>query len=153
MKSIKSIKKKTAIGLESAKEVYIGRSNNNNIVLHNKRTSAQHCKIYRENGVFKIRDLRSTNGTYVNGEKIYKKALVNGDRINISVYEIVFANNALTFYNVGTDLELNLTAPEHVEKRGTVSMFEVNPNSMQTERLDVQMNQQNRGGTKSVFDI
>lgn len=143
-----------AIGLESAKEVYIGRSRDNNIVLHNKRTSSEHCKIYRENGLFKIRDLRSTNGTYVNGKKIYEKTLVDGDRINISVYEIVLTNNALTFYNVGDDLELNMTAPDKVAKRGTISMFDVNINVQhESEGYDIQIKQQIKTGTKSVFDI
>ena len=143
-----------AIGLESAKEVYIGRSRDNNIVLHNKRTSSEHCKIYRENGLFKIRDLRSTNGTYVNGKRIYEKTLVNGDRINISIYEIVLMNNSLTFYNVGDDLELNMTAPDKVAKRGTVSMFDVNINVQnESEGYDIQIKQQIKTGTKSVFDI
>ena len=40
------------------------------IVVNNKFVSAKHCILFWENNCFEIEDLKSTNGTYVNGEKI-----------------------------------------------------------------------------------
>lgn len=143
-----------AIGLDNIQEIYIGRSSQNNIILHNKRTSSNHCKIYRSSGLLKIRDLRSSNGTYVNGKRINEKTLVDGDIINISVYEIRIKNNALTFYNVGDELELNMESVEEKRDSGTVSMFDVNINvSNADEQYGIHIKQQIKNGTKSVFDI
>jgi len=150
-----------AVGLRAIEEIFIGRSRNNDIILNNRRTSSSHCKIYRESGLLKIRDLRSSNGTYVNGKKIYEKTLIDGDRINISIYEIVFNNNALTFYNVGDDLQLNIEKEESVEmqegrkpSKGTMSVFDVNINiEKDNGQYDIQIKQKIKTGTMSVFDI
>lgn len=143
-----------AIGLDNIQEIYIGRSNQNNIILHNKRTSSNHCKIYRTSGLLKIRDLRSSNGTYVNGKRINEKTLVDGDVINISVYEIIIKNNTLTFYNVGDELELNMENIEDKRDNSTVSMFDVDINvSGSDKQYGIHIKQQIKNGTKSVFDI
>lgn len=143
-----------AIGLDNIQEIYIGRSSQNNVILHNKRTSSNHCKIYRTSGLLKIRDLRSSNGTYVNGKRINEKTLVDGDVINISVYELVIKNNTLTFYNVGDELEFNMESVEEKRDSGTVSMFDVNINvSSSDEQYGIHIKKQIKNGTKSVFDI
>lgn len=145
---------KKAIGLDSIQEIFIGRSSKNNIILHNRRTSSNHCKIYRTSGLLKIRDLRSSNGTYVNGKRVQEKTLVDGDKINVSIYELVIANNTLTFYNVGDDLELNFEEVETKRDSGTVSMFDININvNSNDEQYGIQIKQQVKKGTKSVFDI
>ena len=150
----------TAIGLENIEEIYIGRSSQNNVILHNKRTSSNHCKIYRTSELLKIRDLRSSNGTYVNGRKINEKTLVNGDVINISVYEIVVTNNTLTFYNVGDELELNMeTVAERKnnveERRNNVEERRNNvaeSRNIVEERKD-SLEEKRDGGTVSMFDV
>jgi len=56
----------------------IGRSPENDIVLHGPNTatvSAQHAEIGRENGVWRIHDTGSTNGTYLNGQRIAEAEL------------------------------------------------------------------------------
>ncbi len=45
--------------------------------------SRQHAEIYDQTGVVRIRDLKSTHGTQVNGFEIGDKALDSGDRIQI----------------------------------------------------------------------
>ena len=45
--------------------------------------SRQHAEIYGQTGVVRIRDLKSTHGTQVNGFEIGDKALDSGDRIQI----------------------------------------------------------------------
>ena len=61
------------VRLSQYQELHIGRGEHNNIILHNHRTSNNHCKLYLSSGVWKIRDLRSSNGTFVNGKKIFEK--------------------------------------------------------------------------------
>lgn len=60
---------------------------------HNSAVSRRHAKIYCENEMYEIEDLNSTNGTYVNGEKIAggeRRKLENGTRIKLANEEFVF---------------------------------------------------------------
>ena len=48
----------------------IGRSPENDINLHDRSVSRKHLRIHREGNAYFIRDLKSTNGTYVNDLQI-----------------------------------------------------------------------------------
>lgn len=71
--------------------VTIGRNNTNRIVLDYERSvSGTHCEIFVENGMFKIRDLNSSNGTYVDGVRVTDVAeLLNGSRIKLGRLEFM----------------------------------------------------------------
>jgi predicted component of type VI protein secretion system len=49
--------------------VTVGRNESRHQIL-SSRVSREHAEIVREGNVFRVRDLKSTNGTYVNGERI-----------------------------------------------------------------------------------
>src|ERR1700754_2990958 len=51
-------------------EITIGRVQGNDIVLPKGNVSKRHSRIVLKDGKFIIVDLKSTNGTYVNGRKI-----------------------------------------------------------------------------------
>lgn len=53
-----------------AHELTIGRVNGNHIVLPKGNISKKHSRIVKKDGKFIIVDLKSTNGTYVNGNRI-----------------------------------------------------------------------------------
>ena len=68
----------------STSSLRIGRRESNDIVIDEEHVSEQHANILYEEGQFWIEDLRSTNGTYVNGKCIEDKvALKNEDLIKI----------------------------------------------------------------------
>jgi pilus assembly protein CpaF len=63
-------------------EVTIGRVRGNDIVLPKGNVSKHHCRLLTRDGEMVVEDLRSTNGTYVNGRKIAEPtALSPGDKI------------------------------------------------------------------------
>ena len=72
----------------------IGRDRQNDIVLDDDACSSRHAKlkVEVEEGAekFHLLDLASTNGTFVNGEQIYRHPLVDGDRVTIGETELVF---------------------------------------------------------------
>lgn len=51
------------------------------VVLDNSSVSKLHCAIARTDGLLFIRDLGSTNGTKVNGQKVTRGALLPGDEL------------------------------------------------------------------------
>jgi pSer/pThr/pTyr-binding forkhead associated (FHA) protein len=65
------------------KEIVIGRSSELDMVLVEDMVSRKHAKITVASGKVTIQDLGSTNGTFVNGEKIKQARLKEGDRILI----------------------------------------------------------------------
>src|SRR5688500_13180966 len=64
-------------------EIVIGRSSDLDMVLVEEMVSRKHARIALQNGVINIEDLGSTNGTFVNGEKVQKGTLREGDRVLI----------------------------------------------------------------------
>ncbi|GAC1559316.1 MAG: hypothetical protein NVS2B9_20950 [Myxococcales bacterium] len=69
--------------LQPAGEVVIGRSAELDMVLVEDMVSRKHAKLSLAQGQIAIADLGSTNGTFVNGEKVKQAVLKEGDRILI----------------------------------------------------------------------
>lgn len=67
--------------LRMNREIIIGRSSDLDMVLVEDMVSRKHAKISTTNGEIVIEDLGSTNGTFVNGEKVTRAPLSEGDRI------------------------------------------------------------------------
>lgn len=66
-------------------QLSVGRSNANDLVMADPEVSRKHARLLRdEAGGYGIEDLGSTNGTFVNGERIsHLTALQNGDAIEL----------------------------------------------------------------------
>jgi hypothetical protein len=69
--------------LRMEREIVIGRSSDLDMVLVEDMVSRKHAKISTLGNQIVIQDMGSTNGTFVNGEKIKKSRLKEGDRILI----------------------------------------------------------------------
>ena len=79
--------------LKAEKQVVIGRSSELDMVLVEDMVSRKHAKITLAGGKITIEDLGSTNGTFVNGEKVKTSRLKEGDRILVgtSILKLVKA--------------------------------------------------------------
>ena len=61
----------------------IGRAETNAVVLDDDRVSRSHAVIDWNGDRFTVTDLDSSNGTYVNGERVTVQALAHGDTIDM----------------------------------------------------------------------
>jgi serine/threonine protein kinase len=74
----------------SNKTVRIGRGLKNNIILQEKTISKNHAVVYPAQMGYYVEDMNSKYGTYLNGYKIHKFLLKEGDKIQIGSYLIYF---------------------------------------------------------------
>ncbi len=68
----------------------IGSVAGNTVLLTDTGVSRKHIGIKRLDGGYELADLGSTNGVYVNGEKVARRKLEVGDVIRVGTTEIVF---------------------------------------------------------------
>jgi pSer/pThr/pTyr-binding forkhead associated (FHA) protein len=82
--------------LRMDREIVVGRSSDLDMVLVEDMVSRKHAKIAASGDQIVIQDLGSTNGTFVNGEKIKKARLKEGDRILIgtSIIKLVAVDSS-----------------------------------------------------------
>ncbi len=73
-------------------QTIIGRSASNDIQIENLAISNEHAKIITILSDSFLEDLKSTNGTYVNGTLVNKKALQHGDEITIGKHKLQYIN-------------------------------------------------------------
>jgi signal transduction histidine kinase len=72
----------------------LGRTPANDVVLEHRGVSKEHARIVSQDDGYYLEDLNSSNGTYLNGEKIERSQLRNGDVIRIFDYTIEFVEKA-----------------------------------------------------------
>lgn len=68
----------------------IGSGDGNGVVLTDPGVSRKHVGIRLADGQYELADLGSTNGVYVNGERLARKQLEVGDIIRVGSTEMVF---------------------------------------------------------------
>ena len=86
----------------------IGRSKSAHYIIYSNKVSKEHAEItlFGENA--RIRDLGSTNGTFVNGQRVMEGPLVNGDIVHIAHEEYRFVYDAAPMTNRS---EASITLP------------------------------------------
>jgi len=106
-------------------EVTIGRVQGNDIVLPKGNVSKRHARIVLKDGKFIIVDLKSTNGTYVNGRKITSPLVVkDSDKIYIGDF-IVGVDEAAS--SEGDGPSETTTSPPGVDRLAASSSPDVRP--------------------------
>ena len=73
-----------------AERMTVGRGQDCDLVLPIAEVSRHHALFVREGADFEVRDLESSNGTYVNGERVTRRVLAVGDVVQIEIFEFTF---------------------------------------------------------------
>jgi len=72
------------------KEFWIGRDEDNELILKDETISRKHAKIRPEKEGYVLYDMLSRNGTRINRKKIRGYVLRNGDLISMGSYTLIF---------------------------------------------------------------
>jgi DNA-binding response OmpR family regulator len=90
----------------------IGRAVESDIVITSRRVSREHARVRRDGRRAMLEDLDSTNGTFLNDERVLAPAALHeGDRIQIGDVTLVFHDPDITFRDTPfPELELDLAA-------------------------------------------
>ncbi len=78
----------------------VGRDPKNGVALENVGVSRRHCQFTCENGRFFVEDLGSSNGTFIQGKRIRKAEVSNGDEVNVGKFTLLFEDTGLDFLPV-----------------------------------------------------
>ena len=125
--------------VELAKDmVLVGRKDDCDLRLDHKSVSKLHCVLVKTDGLLLLRDLGSTNGTRVNGQRVRRAALLPNDRLTIANfhYRIIY----------GTDLVDAPASPEehtmHMDAREVQELLNkpAREDAMGQSSLDAPMN-------------
>src|SRR5947209_3497596 len=68
----------------------IGRLPDNTLVIDNPAVSSHHACVFRDGDHFIVEDLESTNGTFVNEQRVTRHVLRNGDVLLVGKHKLVF---------------------------------------------------------------
>jgi transcriptional regulator with GAF, ATPase, and Fis domain len=74
----------------SVEETTIGRESASAVWLNHASVSRRHCVIRQENDTFKVFDLDSYNGTFVNGIPTKEQVLAHADQLRVGNVELLF---------------------------------------------------------------
>lgn len=67
----------------------VGRATRADFVVDAAMVSRFHCRLTaEENGTLEVEDLRSTNGTFVNDQRVTRLVLAEGDRLRVGRVEL-----------------------------------------------------------------
>ena len=120
------------------KSLSIGRSDSNDLVLATSQISRQHAKINRIGEQLYVQDLGSSNGTFINGERISTEAhalqatdeLAFADLVFLVVNAPVDALDDDSFLNSLQDIEnFTPTTDIHTQTESTASVEPISPNA------------------------
>ena len=74
----------------------LGRSKECDVQVPDANVSRRHAELHEEGGSWWLVDLDSTNGTELNGKRVQRAKLSDGDRIGLGELELVFAREGGT---------------------------------------------------------
>jgi signal transduction histidine kinase len=99
--------------------VALGRDNSNPIRLHDTEVSRRHAEVRLVNQTYRILDLGSANGTFVNGQAVDQSPLRSGDRLQLGQSVMLFNEGPASGDRELTD-RVNMLSPTATEDRSAI---------------------------------
>jgi pSer/pThr/pTyr-binding forkhead associated (FHA) protein len=103
--------------LLSGGAITIGRQPDNIVRIDNPAVSGHHARVHSEGDHYVIEDSESFNGTYVNGQRISKVTLKDGDNVTIGKHTIEFRDEVAALYGtIGSAVDGQLPKPPQLDR-------------------------------------
>lgn len=150
------LKNKSEVLLEYIIEkdnVTVGRVVGNDIVIIDKSISDEHCEIKKENGKYVIRDLKTSFGTTVNGEKITKRELNFNDEIGLGEHTLVFRATAKETPDEKKTTTIQTGSTAVFDTRGEIHCLLGIQASMKAKSTNLILERQKSAGTLSLTKL
>lgn len=96
------------VSLENVDSLTLGRADDNQVAIESSKVSRHHAHLRRKGDIFVLRDLGSTNGTWLHDRQVDEVILQDGEALRLG--------NAQLVYKDGFSSEALTIANEHLEK-------------------------------------
>ncbi|MFN2225945.1 MAG: FHA domain-containing protein, partial [Anaerolineae bacterium] len=116
---------------KAGRRITIGRHSSNVLVIKHPRVSRYHAVIEQFGARFRLQDLNSDNGTFVNGKRVDKETWIKeGDEIRIASHRLVFQEDGITHFDEAGNIRLDAlriekwyTKTANILKQVTISIY------------------------------
>jgi hypothetical protein len=105
----------------------IGRQSDNRLVLSDKMASRHHCVIEPAGDGYQVRDLKSANGTRLNGQLVFQETLSPGDRLTIGGVSMTFVDPSVPAKSADDPPDLSALESDDIDTLGVEDLVEVGP--------------------------
>lgn len=102
-------------------DLTIGRTEQNDFCYSNRVVSSKHAVLSYRSGKWFIEDTNSTNGTFVNGERVTKSELNIGDTVFIMGLKIVIGKNIIAVNNPDGQVKVSGKIKKFVSQRAELT--------------------------------
>lgn len=103
-----------------SKAMALGRDNTNPIRLHDTEVSRRHAEVREADNAFRIVDLGSANGTFINGQAVDQAPLRPGDRLQLGQTVMLFSEGAPGSGDREAATRVNILAPTSPDDRSAI---------------------------------
>lgn len=107
--------------------ITIGRAPDNDVVLNHPQVSGHHARIELVNNNHRIINTGSTNGVYVNAERIHAHNLKPGDEICIGPFKLTYTGTQLTQHDESSSIRIDAL---HLKRTGNKNAILINDISL-----------------------
>ena len=103
--------------LKGDADITIGRAQGNDIVYSNSLVSSNHAVLSLRNGKWYIRDTESSNGTFVNEQRVNNAQIMYGDTIFIIGLKIIVGKNFIAINDPDGSIEVSSKLTRYVPQK------------------------------------
>jgi len=107
--------------------ITIGRAPDNMVTLNHLQVSGHHARLEQTQGGYRVIDLGSKNGIYVNSERVSNRMLKAGDEIRIGPFKLTYTGTQLTQQDESHDVRIDAL---HLKRTGNRNVVLINDISL-----------------------
>ncbi len=113
----------------------LGRDEEADVPIADPRSSRRHAEISYRHGIWSLRDLESSNGTFVGGQRVKQQQLVDGASVRIGHQIFQFSATEISPTEIETFQDARLGKAVR-ERAGVVTYFAATPGAAELSRVD-----------------